>query len=77
MISFIPVRVEVTVGQLMKRFTGSWECKSLSCIPVYLGKDESFRCVKVAVRKLTHFRKVGGEVDFKERVARRERNALE
>lgn len=76
MITFIPVRFEVMVGQLMKRFTGSWECKGLSCVFVYLGKDESLRCVKVAVRKLTHFREVGGEVNFKGRVSRREREAL-
>lgn len=39
-------------------------------------EDESLRCVKVAVRKLTHFREVGGEVNFKGRVSRREREAL-
>ena len=72
------ITFEMTVGQLMKRFAGSWECKGQSCVSVYLGKDESLRCVKVAVRKLTHFREVGGEVNFKgESVKERERSALE
>lgn len=69
---FFPGRFEVTMGQLMKWFIGSWECKNLSCLSVCLGKHGSLRCVTVVVRKRTHFRNVGGGVRFKGRVVRRE-----
>ena len=56
MITFIPVRFEVMVGQLMKRFTGSWECKGLSCVFVYLGKDESQARIKIVRRNINILR---------------------
>jgi hypothetical protein len=46
----IPIRFEVTEGQLMKVF-GSWKCKSLNCFCVHLEKRAPLRCVEVRARK--------------------------
>lgn len=44
---------------------------------MYFGRIESLRCVEGEVRKLTRVRKLGDEVKFTERVARRARGTLE